>query len=364
MHCQDHINQRPLRRLLRQRALTPQSSSAVEGDFGQLSAGAASSEASVIAPAKNIARPAATKELALSVRDESILQALAAYQFLTAEQLAVLRYRPGSLAYARSALRLLALKGCASRRRYPEVGPGGSPWVYTLTRAGVRHLASGGYSHLVASFHPPVEKEYSHLFLRHSLAITDVLIAATILTRRLPDLELAEIRHERTLRQRPVRVAVHDPGGSAVWSGHTVAVIPDAWLDWRFKKTLRLCVALEVDRGTEGPTAFQRKLSALLAFSRGPYQRAFHASSLTVAIATTAGAQRAARLIRWCEEILRELRAEHESDLFLVATLPPTRHGYGVDPSTLFLKPIWRRPFHATPLPLFDLAIGSLADHQ
>src|SRR5262249_46251168 len=95
----------------------------------------------------------------------------------------------------------------------------------------------------------------------------------------------------------------------------------------------------------------------------GPYQAAFGTSSLTVALATTAGALRAERLRGWCEQVLRDLHAEAGADLFLITHLSTSSTGsrgdqtggVAADPGHLFLDPIWWQPFRQTPVALLDL---------
>jgi hypothetical protein len=134
--------------------------------------------------------------------------------------------------------------------------------------------------------------------------------------------------------------------------GETLAVIPDAWLDVHVAQRARVCVLLELDRGTTEQRPFKRKLRALLAYADGPYQAQFDTESMTVAIATTAGPHRAQQILAWCEQVLRELSRQDDADIFLVGTVPPE----GIDPRTFFLAPVWRQPFASAPSPLFDLA--------
>src|SRR5262249_32867 len=103
--------------------------------------------------------------------------------------------------------------------------------------------------------------------------------------------------------------------------------------------------------GTTEQRPFKRKLRGLLAYAAGPYQAQFGTESVTVAIATTAGEHRARLIQSWCEHVLRELHQERDADLFLVTSLPEG----GVDPTLVFLSPLWRQPFATAALPLLDL---------
>jgi hypothetical protein len=111
-----------------------------------------------------------------------------------------------------------------------------------------------------------------------------------------------------------------------------------------------MCLVLELDRGTVEQRAFTRKLRGLLAYAGGPYQEQFETTSLTILIATTAGEQRAKKLVQWCERVLRQQHLEAEADLFLITALDPG----ATTPTRFFLSPIWQQPFEQTPRCLVD----------
>lgn len=320
----------------------------------------------------------------LSAADEAILRLLAIYHFLLADQVRRLRgYRPGSLDFVRAALKRLVERAFVVRLRLPRASAGNAPWVYTVSQQGYSYLAAatarfgtgddagfdagaGADAGLDADalvekskrFRPAETYERSYLFLTHTLAVNDFLIAAALLSRQTPDVVLVQMRHERDLKRAPVRVTL---GHVAIGSDSDrqfgqqqhqgVAVIPDGWLDFHIKGAAQLCVALELDRGTEEEYAFKRKLRALLAYAAGPYQTAFGTDSLTVAFATTAGTRRAERMRVWCEQVLRTEQQEQEADLFYVTSLPEGE----LDPQTVFLAPIWARPFANDRVPLVEL---------
>lgn len=283
--------------------------------------------------------------ISVNARDDTILRAIATYFFLTVEQIVRLFYRHGSLPYVRVRLKRLADAGFLARLRLPSPGPGNTPWVYTLGRRGIAYLADAGEEDVAGRFRASETQERSYLFLSHTLAVNDVLIAATLLERAMPGVRLAQMRHERALRHEPVRVTTPED--------EHLAVVPDGWLDFHIRQVARACVVLELDRGTVEQKACKRKLRALLAYASGPYQEAFGTESITVAIATTAGEERARHLLSWCEQVLRERHVEREADLFLVTALPSRE---APDPTWLFLSPVWWQPFADAPSPLLDTA--------
>ena len=54
-----------------------------------------------------------------------------------------------------------------------------------------------------AAKRPPEVREHAGLFYRHTLAVNDVLIAAELLARRQPAVELAATRHDVELQRAP-----------------------------------------------------------------------------------------------------------------------------------------------------------------
>lgn len=236
--------------------------------------------------------------------DEAMVRAVATFHFLTVEQVTRLFYHHGSLTHVRGKLKRLSDLGYLQRLRVPRTSAGNPPWVYHLARGGIRALqqSEGLERGESLRFRPAEQREHAYLFLAHTLAVNDVLIAATLLSRTVPQAVLAELQHERDLRQTPVRVRTS--------AGESMSVIPDAWLDFHLAQRARMSIVLELDRGTVGQRAFKRKLRGLLAYAAGPYQEAFGTSSLTIAIATTASASRAKQLRTWCEQVLRAQHAQ------------------------------------------------------
>jgi len=286
-------------------------------------------------------RPGPTPPQLLGERDEALVRAVALFHFLTAEQLTRLFYRPTSLEYVRAKLRRLTQAGYLLRLRLPRTTAGNPPFVYRLARGGLTFLAQSGDPTQVR-FRPSEHQEHAYLFLAHTLAVNDVLIAATLASQELPQVILADVQHERDLRHTPVRVKTPQ--------GESMGIVPDAWLDVHLWGKERMCLVLELDRGTIEQRAFTHKLRGLLAYAGGPYQEQFETASLTILIATTAGELRARKLVQWCERVLRQQHLEAEADLFLITALDPG----AITPTRFFLSPIWQQPFEQTPRCLVD----------
>jgi hypothetical protein len=176
-------------------------------------------------------------------------------------------------------------------------------------------------------------------------------------------LTLAEMQHELTLKQDPCKVPVKRDGygraGEA--ANQHVTIVPDGWLDFRYDRGgggaehRRMCLWLEVDRGTVGKREFKAKAAAILSFHQsGAYAGRFGTNSLRVVFATTSGMERVNQMRTWLRDALgRELEKPGMAERFVCAALPDE-----IDPRTLFTSPVWHLPTDFSP-PVPLLAIDS-----
>jgi len=276
---------------------------------------------------------------------QALLMAIGRYFYLTARQATRLLYAAGSLTRVQTLLKELADDSYVERLFLPRPSPHGRvPAVYTLGRLGRAHLAALGID-VPTRLRPSAAREHKYLFLDHTLCVNDCLIAMDLLARRVPQIAMRTMRHERTLRQMPIVVRDAD--------GREAAVIPDGWLDLRVvlpDGTYRSCIALEIDRGTTEAKAFRAKVACWVAAVDGPYREAFGTDLLTVAIVATPGEGRAEELLRWIAAALATLRRQDTADLFLVTAVDVA----AVDPATLYCGPVWRRCDQEAPVPLIE----------
>jgi hypothetical protein len=202
-----------------------------------------------------------------------------------------------------------------------------------LARRGLNYLRGTGVS-LSQRFHPSEQRELSHWFLSHTLAVNSVLISLDLVSRQRPEqFALASILHERELRREPSYVRGAD--------GRRVAVIPDAWVDLGIGGRYRMCLSLEVDRGTEEQKKWRSKVAALLTWAQGPYRERFDTDSLTVAVIATPGTARMEELLRWTEAELTLRKANPQADLFRFTDIDAE----SAAPEHLVNGPCWHVPF-------------------
>ncbi|MEO8716196.1 MAG: replication-relaxation family protein [Acetobacteraceae bacterium] len=271
--------------------------------------------------------------------------ALSRYFYLTAKQVTRLVYAETSLTRVQMLLKELTDDGYCQRLFLPRPTPHGRvPAVYTLGRLGRTYLAATGVD-VPVRLRPSAEREHRYLFLDHTLAVNDWLIAIELLSRRAPAITIRTMLHERMLRRMPIVVRDAD--------GRQASVIPDGWLDLRVALpdgVYRTCIALEVDRGTAEAKAFRAKVARWVAAADGPYREAFGTDLLTVAMVATPGQGRADELLRWIAAELTSLHRPDATALFLVTAVDAAT----VNPAILYCGPVWRRCDQETPVPLIE----------
>lgn len=282
-----------------------------------------------------------TKSVQLNPSDDSLLHAAFRFYYLSSRQACRLFYSSGSLTYVQTKLKTLNDVGLLQRIWLPRPSPHGSaPSVYTLARKGLNYLRAQGVD-VARRYRPSEQNDRSYLFLAHTLAVNDVLISAELLSRHVPEVQLAHMLHERDLKRAPLQVQDND--------GRSITVVPDGWLDFRVNGSFQACLALELDRGTEEQKAWRRKVRGLLGFASGPYQEVFKTRSLTIAVVTTTGDHRLLQLIRWTESELALLKEESQGDLFVFTGVAPES-----TPADLFTARRWYQPFGEQPVALLD----------
>jgi Replication-relaxation len=287
-----------------------------------------------------------TSSIAPGLPGDRILRALGRYHLLMREQMTRLLYRPTSTTFVGEHLTRLTRDGYLRMERMPLALPvGGTPGYWTLREPGRRYVQEAGIE-VSRGAQRPMTSPY-HLW--HLAELNDALIAFELLCRADERLVLDELRHDRELRQNAPRIVLSD--------GRVTTVIPDAWVNLTVSG-VPMGIALELDRGTEDECQWRRKLAGLLALAAGPYQDAFRADSMTVAIIATGGTRRSAELRRWTETELLRLGKPHWGDLFWITAAVPAR----IDPATLYVGARWTRPFDPVPRPLISDGVGCVDD--
>jgi hypothetical protein len=158
---------------------------------------------------------------------EKLLFDLAELEYLTAEQAAkVGGYKETSLPYVRKTLKALVTSGFACTLPRQLVT---QPLLYTPTTSGYTYASALGVPH-PRRVRPVDERDKAKntLFVQHTVAISDVLIAAKLLAKTHPLIELSRLYTERSLKR---KIAVPLP------DNRTCYIEPDAACEFLLTET-------------------------------------------------------------------------------------------------------------------------------
>jgi hypothetical protein len=299
------------------------------------------------------------EEFVVKPHHDRILEAVYRYHFMTADRLTRLMHKQGTLTTVRSTLARLAEEEYLLYFYEPRPTSSGSvPKIFMLGSKGFHRLKGQGFK-LPVRYNPPniAELQKNYLFLYHNLAVSDFLIAAKLLEKKYPAIELYDFQHERKIRQDgPMIVTVEKrtpQGAQAVDSEgkpvfQTIKVYPDGFMDFRIfqpdrPKPYRFCLFLEVDRNTESDEDIRKKIRGYLAAVKsGESVKRFGTKTPTVGFAAArGGAKRRDELRKLTEDELKSLKEPH----FFTQMFAFTAVSDVIDSEALFLSPAWYTPF-------------------
>jgi hypothetical protein len=296
-----------------------------------------------------------TQMLTLSPKDIKILKFLSKVRFASAEQVATAIFSQGSVTTARERLRRLS-GGDQEKRypvyrfRYPSPAQGNSIRIYTITNRGRQILSQElGTSPPKRYFRPHKMEILTYSHLRHALALTSCIVVAMRFGREHTQLRLRECRVCYELSRIP-----------------QLPVVPDMWLTVETRtgegKAGTRGIWWEVDGGTQGQSAWKKRLTERLTWLRSGGYKRFGVSRLWVCYLVVsptgqAGATRMQTLCRWTVETAKERGlADSALSCFRFATVPaPELLGRG-----LLDNPLWHTLGESSqPIPLFPASLVS-----
>jgi protein involved in plasmid replication-relaxation len=269
---------------------------------------------------------------------------LAEFDYLTIRQLMRLEgYAESSLTYGQEHIKPLV----SEKYVFPLVGRAVNvPWVYTLTNKGREYAALLGKP-TAKRFRPSEEtsKGANPYFIRHALLISDILIAARLLTKTEPRIILTRQYTERELR-RKINVALPDPANRS----HTISLEPDGSVRFLINAIWQAFFHIEVYRNL--PPAewrFKQKVQGYVASVKtGQHAALFHTTSLNIAVFAQTPAM-AATLREWTEESLHQ--QPEEGGRFFFSSLDVA----AATPEEIFLSLGWEQAFSTDKTPLLVL---------
>jgi hypothetical protein len=296
------------------------------------------------------------KPLILTQKDEAILQQIAEYRFLTAQEITRLCYSQGSHTYARA--RLSALSGNTDyalgyplyRLPFPSA-QGNRERIYTLGSLGREILENLGLNS-TWQFKPAKLRTYSHSYLLHDLARNRFVVSLLTWAKTKSNLSIeSELSYELAKSPAVVEIPVQ---GKLV----KVSVIPDGLIVvTNTRTTQRLLILLEIDQNTQAESRFISHIASRLVYTKCPqFTNTYKDVPYRIVYAThgITDAAAKARLSSMCKftmDVLTERNREKEAAHFRFTTINFST--LYEDSHALFEQPVWVRPdAPTTPVPL------------
>jgi hypothetical protein len=267
---------------------------------------------------------------------EKILLSLAEFDYLTTEQITPFCYSPASLSFLRKKLKMLIAEGFVLALEHNAITV---PHVYTLTGTGYAAAHTLGMPKN-KRVRPREEtgKAGNLFFIQHTIAVTDVLIAARLLSQTVPGIELNRLYLERELK-RKIYVETVLPIEESKTQRRTTCLEPDAAVDFIIHGKWQDFFHIEVYRTHLRESRFKQKIVSYTAYAASTiHQELFHTPALAVAVCCQTG-QMARTLKRWTEEVLQEVQQPELGERFFFTSVNPA----SVSPEELFLSPVWEQ---------------------
>jgi Replication-relaxation len=287
---------------------------------------------------------------------EKIIIALAEFDYLTAAQITRLLYSPSSLKHVQEQMKLLVDADYVLTLGGRTVN---LPLIYTLSSTG-RNVASilGAATGKRVRPSEEADKGRNPYFLKHLMAVTDVLIGAQRLSQTHPVITLSRLITERQLK-RKIHVEIPAKISEKGTRFRTICVEPDAGVQFTITETWHETPQIwedfffiEVYRNL--PPAkwrFKQKIAGYVSYAvSGWHEQFFRTPVLSIAVIAQTDPM-ATTLKRWTEQELTQLQRPEEGEWFFFCSCDPAT----ASPEDLFLSPIWEHPFDADKTPLIVL---------
>jgi hypothetical protein len=277
-----------------------------------------------------------------------LLCALDVCDYLTAQQAARLLGKERSVNYIRDKFRSLTGKKLAVCLAGPSIT---MPLVYTLTKKGRDYAGILRGTPPAKRFRPAEEQDKAHnpVFMQHTLAVSDVLIAAQLLAKTIPALTVTRLFTERALRR---KIAVTLPAHTSATHHRQIYIEPDASCDFLIHKAWQTFIHIEIYR-TLPPAEwrFKQKVMGYVTYAvSGLHEEVFGTPSLSIAV-IAATKQMAATLKHWTEEALAGIGQVQYGELFYFRSLNTAT----ARPENIYVAPLWEQAFSTTKTPLLVL---------
>jgi hypothetical protein len=228
-------------------------------------------------------------------------------------------YAPSSLVYVQKQLKsltdasfIVALPG-----RFVTM-----PNVYTLTGKGYAYIAMLGIpQRKQVRSSEEREKARNVFFIQHTMAVTDVLISARLLSQTQPGIVLTRMYTEQELKRRIyVELPVRTEGGLTQY--RTICIEPDASCEFTLQEKVQDFFHIEVYRNLPPVEwRFKQKVAGYVtSLDTGLHEALFHTPALSIAVFAQTK-EMAQTLKQWTEETLQEMKRPEEGEMFFFGSM-------------------------------------------
>jgi hypothetical protein len=274
-----------------------------------------------------------------------IINDLAAFHYLTVSQLIALgEHKESARSYIHKEVNELVADGYLLALPRQIVS---QPRLYTLTAKGRKFAAVlGNVPYKRYRKGEELERGENVSFVAHTIAVTDVLIAACLLAKRVP-----AIRLNRMLTERELKRTIYVPVPRERRTQRNICIEPDAAVDFTIQDTWQDFYYLEVYRHHLNKTRFQHKIAGYVtALVSGLHGQLFQTPAMVVAVIATTE-KLAGTLKQWTEEALGAIQRSDAGDRFFFCNIDTAT----TNPEDMFLTPVWEQAFGTTKTPLIVL---------
>jgi hypothetical protein len=203
----------------------------------------------------------------------------------------------------------------------------------------------------VKRIRPAEERKKAHnlMFLQHTLAVSDVLISARLLSQAHPDIVLTRMYTERQLRR---KIAVTLPEQNPGKTNRTIFIEPDASCVFTIQGAWEDFFHIEVYRNLPPMEwRFKQKIQGYVTYAvTGQHEALFHTPALSIAVVAQTP-DMITTLKRWTEEAMQEMQQPGQGGRFFFRSINPAT----ATPEDMFLSPVWEQAFGTTTTPLLVL---------
>jgi hypothetical protein len=307
-----------------------------------------------MAPVESTHQPQRSKTVLVSELKEQLIRACCRYQWMTVEDfwhwLAAVHGSPPSRNHVGKVVSGLAKDDYLHKFALAKTRAGNATNVFVPGVSCRTLLRQQGEEDAFFWNTPATMQGYSYSYVVHNLTATRLAIGAALHFRDHPEYYLAETRMSYAMLRTPPRLSPSDPQTP-------LTVIPDLWLHIIADGT-EYPLWIEVDRGSESRSAFQRLLRARLLYCKSDqYEEYFGTRHVRLCYAITSSKpphddDRLNAMLKWADEVLKKENLLAWAGVLRFTTIEYEKLYDQIN--QLFSQDCWYRPYSSIPGTLFS----------